>query len=105
MKKHFNKELLMAKKDEDIENSSKCWNCDNFYVDGDVNVRVIVISMENMEALHIEIVILRLKFNHNIPIIFHNLKSYDSHLVIHELGKTFIITTTKCVNLYVSNFL
>ena len=29
----------MAKKDEDIENSSKCWNCDNFYVDGDVNVR------------------------------------------------------------------
>ena len=39
MKKHFNKELLMAKKDEDIENSSKYWNCDNFYVDGDVNVR------------------------------------------------------------------
>ena len=30
MKKHFNKELFMAKEDnKDFENSSKCWICDN----------------------------------------------------------------------------
>ena len=30
MKKHFNKELVMAKEDdEDFENSTKCWICDN----------------------------------------------------------------------------
>ena len=37
MKKQFNKELVMTKKDdEDFENSSKSWICDNFYVKGDV---------------------------------------------------------------------
>ena len=35
MKKHFNKELVMTK-DEDFENSTKCWICDNDYVDNDV---------------------------------------------------------------------
>ena len=28
-----------------------------------------------------------LRLNHKIPIIFHNLKNYDSHLIIQELGK------------------
>ena len=27
------------------------------------------------------------KLNHKIPIVFHNLKNYDSHLIIQELGK------------------
>ena len=40
MKKHFNKELVMTKNDnEDFENSTKCWICDNVYFDGDVKVR------------------------------------------------------------------
>ena len=40
MKKHFNKELVMAKEgNEDFENSTKCWICDNDYVDNDVKVR------------------------------------------------------------------
>ena len=48
MKKHFNKELVMSKEDnEDFENSAKCWICDNVYIDGDVKV---------VEILHIEVV-------------------------------------------------
>ena len=40
MKKHFNKELVMTKKDnEDFESFTKCWIYDNSYVDGDVKVR------------------------------------------------------------------
>ena len=32
-KKHFNKELVMTKKDnEDFENSTKRWICDNDYI-------------------------------------------------------------------------
>ena len=40
MKKHFNKELVMTKKDnEDFKNSTKCWICDvkvrdNFHITG-----------------------------------------------------------------------
>ena len=37
MKKHFNKELVMTKKEiEDFKNSTKCWICDNDYIDTDV---------------------------------------------------------------------
>ena len=40
MKKHFNKELEMTKKDiKDFENSDKCWVCGNDYIVGDVKVK------------------------------------------------------------------
>ena len=39
-KKHFDKELVITKKDiEDFENSTKCWIYDNDYVDSDIKVR------------------------------------------------------------------
>ena len=59
MKKHFNKELVMSKEDiENFKSSTKCWVCDNDCVDNDIIVReIIIISLENIEALHIEIVI------------------------------------------------
>ena len=40
MKKHFSKELVMTEKNnEDFENFTKCWICDNDYIDDDVKVR------------------------------------------------------------------
>ena len=40
MKKNFSKELVMSKKDnEDFESSTKCWICDNVYIENDVKVR------------------------------------------------------------------
>ena len=40
MKKHFNKELVMTKEDnEDFKNSTKFWIWDNDYIDTDVKVR------------------------------------------------------------------
>ena len=40
MKKHFNKGLVMTKKDnEDFKNSTKCWICNDNYVEDDVKVR------------------------------------------------------------------
>ena len=71
MKKHFNKELVMTKEDnENFQNSSKCWICDNSYVDGDNKERDYVMShvtglvmlLENIKAQRIEIVISMLKF-------------------------------------------
>ena len=39
MKKHFNKEIVMTKENnEDFKNSAKCWICDNDYIDTDVKV-------------------------------------------------------------------
>ena len=40
MKKHFNKKLVMTKEDnEDFKNSTKCWICNNDYIDNGVKVR------------------------------------------------------------------
>ena len=40
MKNHFNKELVMTTEDnENFKNSTKCWVCDDDYIDGDVKVR------------------------------------------------------------------
>ena len=40
MKKHFNKKLVMTNEDsEDCKNLTKCWICDNDYIDTDVKVR------------------------------------------------------------------
>ena len=37
MRKDFNKELVMTKEDnENFERSTKCWICDNTFVEGDV---------------------------------------------------------------------
>ena len=39
-KNHFKKELAMTKEDsEDFKNSTKCWICDNDYIDKDVKLR------------------------------------------------------------------
>ena len=88
MKKHFNKELVMTKDDnEDFKNSAKCWICDNDYFDTDVKLRDHChIIGKYRDSAHRDCNI-NLKLNHNIPIVFHNLKNYESHLIMQELGK------------------
>ena len=54
MKKYFNKKLVVTKMDiKSFKNSTKYWIYGNTYVDWDVK-EIIVISLENMESLHIE---------------------------------------------------
>ena len=88
MKKHFNKELAMTKQDnKNFENSSKCWICDNNYIDKDVKLRYHChITGKYRGSAHRDCNI-NVKLNHKIPAIFHNLKNYNSHLVMQKLGK------------------
>ena len=76
MKKHFNNELLMTKKNkEDFENSTKCWICDTAYFDGDVKVRDHChITGKYTSSAHVDCNI-NVKLIHKIPVIFHNLKN------------------------------
>ena len=88
MKKNLNKELVMTKEDnEDFENSTKCWICDNSYVDDDVKVRDHChITGKNKDSAQRDCNI-NVELNHEIPVEFHNLKIYGSHFIIRELGK------------------
>ena len=88
MKKTFNKKLVMtAENDEDFENSTKCCICNNVYVDGDVKVRDHChITKKYRGSAHRDCNI-NVTLNHRILIVLHNLKNYDSHIILQELGK------------------
>ena len=68
----------------------------------------IVISLENIEALCIELYVVSI-LNHKTPVVFHNLKSYDSHLIMQEIGdfnpKTSVIPNglEKLMNFTINN--
>ena len=89
MKKHFNKELVITKKDnEDFENPTACWICNNDYIDNDGKVRDHChVTGKYGGSAHRDSNI-NVKLNHKIPVAFHNLKNYDSHLIMQELGKS-----------------
>ena len=74
MKKQFNKDLVVTKKDnEDFKNSTKCWICDHVYVEGNIKVRDHSAHRDcNINA----------KLNQKIYIVFHNLKNYNSHHIL-----------------------
>ena len=88
MKKHFNKELVMTEKDnEDFENATKCWISDSDYIGNDLKVKDHCrITGKYRGSAHGDCSI-NVKLNHKIPAIFPNLKNYDSHLIMQELGK------------------
>ena len=85
---YFNKELVMTKKDnEHFENSIKCWICDNAYVDSDVKVRDHCHIIGKYRGPVRRDCNIKVKLNHKIHIVFHNLKNYGLHLIIQELGR------------------
>ena len=95
----------MTKEDnENFENSTKCSIYGNNYVNNDVKARGHNhISRKYRGSAHRDCNI-DLKLNHQFPIVFHNLKSYESHLIMEELGKfnLKIIVIPKGLEKYVS---
>ena len=75
IKKHFNSKLVMTEKyNENFKSSTKCWICDNDYIDRDFRGSARRYCNVN------------LKLNHKIPVASHDLKSYDSDLIMQEPG-------------------
>ena len=86
MKKHFKKELVTTKDDnEDFENFTKCWISDNVYVKGHFKVRDHC-HIKYRRSVH-KVFDIKVKLNHKITIVFHNLKNYNPHLAVEKLGK------------------
>ena len=86
MKKHFNKELMMTKKDnKNFENSTKCWVCD--YIDNDIKVKYQCHITAKYRASAHRDCNTNVKLNHKIAVVFHTLKNSESHLILLGLGK------------------
>ena len=88
MIKYFNKELVMTKEDnESFNDTTKCWIRDNNYVNNNIKVSDHCrISGKYGGSAHRDCNI-NLELNRKTPVVFHNLKNYDSHLIMQVLGK------------------
>ena len=87
MKKHFNKNLVMTdEQNEEFKNSNICWICGKLIEFNDkvrdhchITGKYRGCALENLTKI--------LKLVKKVPVIFHNLKCYDSHLIFKELNK------------------
>ena len=91
IKKWFNKPLVMTEDDETcFKLMDKCHICGEKYTDKDVRVRDHChISGKFRGSAHQECNLkLRIKPESlKIPVIFHNLRGYDSHFIMQQIGK------------------
>ena len=90
MKKEFNKQLKMTDNDElCFRLEEKCHICNKKYTDKDIRVRDHChITGKYRGSAHQECN-LKLRVNPEeikIPVIFHNLRGYDSHFIMQEIG-------------------
>ena len=81
--KHFNKHLIISAKDEErFQLSNKCWICDKLFYVGDYKVRDHChITWKYRGSAHWSCNV-NLKLFKKVPVIFHNLIGYDSHLIM-----------------------
>ena len=88
IKKHFNKNLIMsAKEEERFQLSNSFWIFDKLFDVGDDKVRDHChIKGKYRGAGHWSCNI-NLKLTKKVPVIFHNLRGYESHLIIKEINK------------------
>ena len=86
MKKHFNKHLIITEGEEQFQLSNTCWIYEK------------LIEHEKVLKDHCHITrkyrggaywgcIVNLQLTTKLPVIFHNLRGYDSHLIFNELKK------------------
>ena len=77
----------MSKKEEEVQSSNICWIYEKLIGDDNEKVRVHChMTGKFRGAAHCSCDII-LQLTKNVPVIFHNLRAYDSHLIFHELNK------------------
>ena len=88
IKIHFNKNVIMsAEEEEKFQLSNSYWICDKLFEIEDEKVRDHChMTGKYRGAAHWSCNI-NLKLTKKIPVIFHNLRSYGSHLIIKEISK------------------
>ena len=88
---HFNKPLKMTKDDDlDFKNATKCYICKKKYTEKDIRVRDHCHIIGNYRGSAHQVCNLKLRLNPDelkIPVILHNLRGYDSHFIIQEIGE------------------
>ena len=88
MNKHFNKNLIMSEEEEHLfQQSNSCWICKKVFDNDEEKVRDHChVTGKFRGAAHWNCNI-NFQLTKKVPVIFHNLRGYDSHLIFNELDK------------------
>ena len=87
MKDQFNKNLIMTEEENLFQQSNNCWICKKILDNDDEKLRDHChITGKFRGTAHSDCNI-NFQLTKKIPVIFHNLKSYGSHLIFSELHK------------------
>ena len=88
MNKHFDKNLIMSEKEEHLfQQSNSCWICKKLIDNDEEKVRDHChVTGKFRGAAHWNCNI-NFQLTKKVPVIFHNLRGYDSHLIFNELDK------------------
>ena len=88
MKKHFNKNLIMTEEGQDLfQKSNNCWICKKFGSNDEDKVRDHCHVTSKFRGPAHRNCNVNFQLTKKVPVIFHNLRGYDSHLVFNELDK------------------
>ena len=91
IKKHFNKPLVMTEENKlDFESAKYCHICKNRYSEEDICVRDHCHITGNYRGSAHQDCNLKLRLsptNIQIPVFFHNLRGYDSHFIMQQIGE------------------
>ena len=89
MNKQFNKHLILTEeKQQQFQSNSSCWICEKPIDDDNENVTdECDITSKFRGAAHWSCNI-NFQLAKKFPVIFHNLRGYDSHLIFDEINKS-----------------
>ena len=86
MKKSFNKNLIISEEEEkQFQSSNTCWICEKLIDDDDEKVRDHCQVTAKIRGTAHWSSNINLPLTKKVPVIFHNLRGYDSHLIFCEL--------------------
>ena len=87
-KKHFNKNLIMSEKEEEqFQSSYICWIYAKFIDHNDEKIRDHSHATGKFRGAAHWSCNINLQLSKKVPVIFHNSRGYDSHLIFNELNK------------------
>ena len=86
MKKLFNKNLIVSyEEEEQFESSNNCWICEKLIDDDNEKVRDHCYVTDKFRGAAHWSCKINLQITKKVPVIFHNLRGYDSHLIFDEI--------------------
>ena len=88
MDEYFNKNLIMTEKEKNLfQKSNNCLICKKFINNDEEKVRDHCQVTGKFRGAAHERCNLNFQLTKKLPVIFHNLRGYDSHLIFNELDK------------------